>query len=50
MTTKMKLKAKPSETDTSSTISLGYRTEPFIPNPISSVDPAGLKLNMKYRD
>jgi hypothetical protein len=50
MTTKMKLKAKVSEVDTSSTFSLGYRSEPYIPSSVSNADQAGLKLKLKYRE
>jgi hypothetical protein len=50
MSASSKLKAKISEADTSSSYSICYRSEPFIPKSVPNVPQRQLKLKLKYQE
>lgn len=50
MSANSKLKVKISEADTSSSYSICYRSEPFIPKPVCNVPQGQLKLKLKYQE
>lgn len=50
MSDSSKLKAKISEVDTSSSYSICYLSEPFIPKPVPNAAQGQLKLKLKYQE